>query len=262
MKSPLCWIGGKSLLAKTIIDRFPAHESYCEVFAGAGWVFFGKQDSRYEVINDLNSDLVTFYRVLQHHLEEFVRQFKWCLVGREWWEDWTRQLSAGGLTDIQRAARFYYIQRCGFGGKVAGRTFGAGPQQRPKVNLLRLEEELSQAHLRLSRAQIEHLPYHEFIPRYDRPGTLFYLDPPYWGMEGYYGKELFSREDFERLAGLLRAIQGKFILSLNDTPGVREAFRDFLFEEVKTRYSCSKNESKPIGEVLITNFEPIRKEAA
>lgn len=253
-KSPICWIGGKSLLAKTIIHRIPPHETYCEAFAGAGQVFFRKPESRFEVLNDLNGDLVTFYRVLQHHLEEFCRQFKWLLSSREWWKDWERQLAAGGLTDVQRAARFYYIQRQAFGGKVTGRSFGYGPQMRPRVNLLRMEEELSEAHLRLARATIERLPYADFLTRYDRPGTFFYLDPPYWGVEGIYGKELFGREDFTTLAKVLEGIQGKFLLSLNDVPEIRALFGAFRIEAVSTRYSCSKSMNKPVGEVLISNY--------
>lgn len=253
-RSPLCWIGGKSLLAPEIIKRIPEHETYAEAFTGAGWVFFRKEPSRYEVLNDINGDLVTFYRVLQYHLEEFCRQFKWCLASREWWDDWTRQLAAGGLTDIQRAARFYYIQRLGFGGKVAGRTFGTGPKERPRINLLRLEENLSEAHLRLAQVTIERLSWEAFIPRYDRPGTFFYLDPPYWGVEGFYGKGLFAREDFAHLAGLLAGVQGKFLLSLNDVPGVRDTFWAFEIEPVNTRYSVAREGTSPAREVLIRNY--------
>ncbi len=251
-KSPLCYIGGKSLLAKTIIEVLPQHTTYCEVFAGAAWVLFKKEPSHYEVLNDINSDLVLFYRVIKHHLEEFVRQLKWCLLSREWWNDWTRQLAAGGLTDIQRAARYYYIQRQGFGGKVSGRTFGAGPQSHPRINLLRMEEELSACHLRLARTTIEHLGYGEFLKRYDRPDTCFYLDPPYWGCEDFYGKGIFSREDFIKLAMLLTGINGKFVLSLNDTPGVREVFSGFKISPVNTRYSCSRVKNSEAKEVLIT----------
>lgn len=120
MRSPLCWMGGKSRLARKIVELMPEHANYAEAFARAGWVFFAKQESRNESVNDLNSDLVSFYRVLQSHLEEFCRQFKWLLASREWFEDWNRQLAAGGLTDIQRAARFYYVQRQTFGGKLPG----------------------------------------------------------------------------------------------------------------------------------------------
>ncbi len=148
MQSPLAYVGGKSRLAKTIVAKIPDHMAYCEVFAGAGWVFFRKEPSKYEVINDLDDDLICFYRVLQNHLEEFLRQFRWLLSSRKLFEDWKRQQKAGGLTDIQRAARYYYLQRLCFGGRVKNRTFGAGPMRRPRINLLRIEEELSEVHLR------------------------------------------------------------------------------------------------------------------
>ena len=100
MDSPLAYVGGKSKLSNMIIEMIPKHQAYCEAFAGAGWVFFRKEPSKYEVINDLDSDLISFYRVVQNHLEEFLKQFKWLLSSREWFEDWKRQQEAGGLTDI------------------------------------------------------------------------------------------------------------------------------------------------------------------
>ena len=198
MNSPLAYIGGKSKLAETIIKMIPAHKAYCEVFAGAAWVFFRKEPSKYEFINDLDSDLVCFYRVLQNHLEEFLKQFKWLLTSREWWEDWKRQQEAGGLTDIQRAARYYYLQRMCFGGRVKNRTFGTNQLHRPRINLLRIEEDLSEVHLRLATVSIENLSWHEFIKRYDRPETFFYLDPPYYKLP-YYNHNL-ELEDYQHMA--------------------------------------------------------------
>lgn len=253
MRSPLTWIGGKSRLAQTITGMIPEHTTYAEVFAGAGWVLFMKEPSKYEVINDINSDLIAFWRVVQNHLEEFMRQFKYLLVSREWFEDWQRQAEAGGLTDIQRAARFYYLQRCGYGGKVVGRTWGGGPLRLPRINLLRLEEELSQVHLRLARVTIEHLPWSEFVTRYDRPGTLFYLDPPYHGSERFYGND-FPRSDFRAIAGQLAGIEGRFILSINDVAEIRAIFKAYNIKQVPTSYTVASNEVQRVTELLVTNF--------
>jgi len=110
VNSPLRYVGGKSRISEKIIGMIPEHTTYCEVFAGAGWIFFKKEPSRYEVLNDLDSDLISFYRVLQNHLEEFLKQFKFLLTSREWFEDWKSQLDGRGLTDIQKAARYYYLQ--------------------------------------------------------------------------------------------------------------------------------------------------------
>lgn len=245
------WMGGKSLLAKRIIERIPEHNCYVEPFAGAAWVLFKKQESKVEVINDINHDIVTLYRCLQWHLEEFIRYFKWVLVARDEFER-LKKANPDTLTDIQRAARFYYLQQSCFGGKITGPTFGYGSTRGPKLNLLRIEEYLSAAHLRLSRVYVECLPYADIISRYDSAETFFYLDPPYWDCEAYYGKGIFSREDFAKLAAQLAGIKGKFLLSLNDTPGVREVFKNFAIEAVQTKYTCSNGKNTTAGEVFIT----------
>lgn len=254
-KSPLAWLGGKSRLADQIIDRMPPHEAYCEVFAGAAWVLFRKPESRVEIINDINGDLVTLYRCVKHHLAELVAQFRWLLVARDEFDRFM-QTPADTLTDIQRAARFYYLTKTAFGARVNSPTFGICATGAPRLNLLRVEEDLSEAHMRLSRVYIENKPYAQVIDRFDKPGTLFYLDPPYFGCEKDYGAGLFGREDFRRLADQLAGISGKFILSLNDVPEVREAFGRFEVESVATRYSINAAKNKAVGEVLITNFTP------
>lgn len=252
MKSPLSYIGGKSKLAQTIIEIMPEHLSYCEVFAGAAWVYFKKEPSKYEVINDLDSDLIAFYRVLQNHLEEFLKQFKWLLSSREWFEDWKRQREAGGLTDIQRAARYYYLQRLCFGGRVKNRTFGAGPMRRPRINLLRIEEELSEVHLRLAAATIENLPWLDFIGRYDREKAFLYLDPPYYLLP-YYEHNL-NIEDYQEMAKILAGIKGKFILSINDHQEMREVFTGFNIKPLTLKYSVARKKNTEGKELLIRNY--------
>jgi DNA adenine methylase len=250
VNSPLAYIGGKSKLSKTIIEMMPAHKAYCEVFAGAAWVFFRKPPSKYEVINDLDSDLICFYRVLQNHLEEFLRQFKWLLASREWFEYFKRQQAAAGLTDIQRAARYYYLQRMCFAGRVRGRTFGASPMSRPRINLLRIEEELSEVHLRLTGVTIEHLPWQQFIKTYDKPGTLFFLDPPYY--KAPYYNHNFKIGDFEELADILAGIKSHFVLSINDHPEMRSVFKCFRINPVGLTYSANRKECVKARELLIT----------
>ena len=128
------WMGGKSLLAKRIIDRIPAHKCYVEPFCGAAWVLFKKPESRVEVINDLNKDVVTLYRCLQWHLGEFVRYFKWVLVARDEFER-LKKADPDTLTDIQRAARFYYLQQACFGGKITSPSFGYAASRGVKAQL-------------------------------------------------------------------------------------------------------------------------------
>ncbi|AGW14113.1 DNA adenine methylase [Megalodesulfovibrio gigas] len=256
MRSPLAWIGGKRLLARRVLKALPEHRTYVEPFCGAGWVFFSKEPSKVEVLNDINGDLVAFWRVVQRHLEEFLKQFKFLLVGRETFADFKQQLEAGGLTDVERAARFYYLQRCAFGGKVTGRTFGVSASEPPRINLLRMEEELSAVHLRLAKVTIEHLSWEECLRRYDRPETCFYIDPPYVGSESDYGAGLFSRADHARLAAVLRTIQGRFILSYNAVQEIITLYDGFTVRHVDTQYSVNAKNSKKAAEVLICNGTP------
>lgn len=231
------WLGGKRRLADIIIPRFPAHSCYVEVFAGGAALYFLRPPAEVEVINDVNGELVNLYRVVQRHLEEFVRQFKWALSSREIFR-WTQDTPAEALTDIQRAARFYYLQHQAFGGRVQGQTWGtATTTPAPTVNLLRLEENLSAAHLRLTGAYIERLDWRECMRRYDRPHTLFYLDPPYWQTEGYGVP--FDWPHYEALAETMRSLKGKAILSINDHPDIRTCFAGLHMEAIPISYTVA-----------------------
>ncbi|MBI3545972.1 MAG: DNA adenine methylase [Gammaproteobacteria bacterium] len=215
------WIGGKRRLAKPILDLFPAHTCYVEAFCGAAAIFFSKESSDVEVLNDINGELVNLYRVVQHHLEEFVRQFKWALSSRQVFE-WERKKNPETMTDIQRAARFFYLQKLSFGGRVESQAYGTATTTGPRLNLLRIEEDLREAHLRMHGAHIENLPWEQVITKYDREHTLFYLDPPYWQTEGY-GVE-FGIENYRRMAELARSINGSVVISINDHPDMRRIF--------------------------------------
>lgn len=239
MGSLIPYFGGKTRLAKTIIKKMPEHACYVEVFAGAAAVFFGKEQSKTEVINDLDKELITLYRAVQNHPEELHRQFKNALVARE---EFNRQMQANPetLTDIQRAARYLYLQRTCYGGRVHQRTFGTVTVGKPRLNLFTLEAALEDAWRRLAQVLIECMDFRELIPRYDRPHTLFYLDPPYWRINGYTYN--FEAQDFVDLAAVLSGIQGRFLMSINDTPEVREIFGRFAIEEVTLKYSMGKSE--------------------
>lgn len=254
MKSFLAYLGGKSLLTGKILPKIPEHTCYVEVFAGAAWILFKKEESPVEIINDINTDLCTLYRVVKHHLEEFIRQLKWVIIARD---EYLRFLieTPESLTDIQRAVRFYYLLRCGYGGKVYKQTFNINTTRPAGLNLLRLEEELSAVHLRLSRVYIENKPYQQVLERYDKPHTFFYLDPPYYGFEDYYGKGLFGPGDFEALGAILESRSGKFIMSINDVPEIRRIFNAFRIEPVRTTYMVAGGDKKvKAGELLISNY--------
>jgi DNA adenine methylase len=245
-------MGGKRRLIKHILPMFPEHLAYVEPFCGGAAMFFAKPESKVEVVNDLNGDLVNLYRVLKYHLEEFLRHFKWALISREEFL-WQQNTNPETLTDIQRASRFYYLQKLAFGAKATGQNFGVTPTRPAGLNLLRIEEDLSAAHLRLARTCIEHLSWDECVKRYDREGTLFYLDPPYWNTAGY-GND-FGFEQYELMAALAASIQGKMVISVNDIPEMRQVFDGLAMKSLPINYSVGgNNRGKDRAELVIWNW--------
>lgn len=249
------YIGGKRNLASRLvamIGQIP-HQAYAEVFVGMGGVFFRrKARPRVEVINDWSEDVSTFFRVLQRHYVPFMEMLRWQVTSRAGFEKLARQ-DPSTLTDLERSARFLYLQRLAFGGQVAKRNYGITPGGPGRFDMTKLGPMIEAVHERLSGVVIERLDWSDFIARYDRPGTLFYLDPPYYGCEGDYGRDLFDRSRFEAMAAQLAGIKGEFLLSLNDHPEVRRIFAGFTFREEAVRYQVGgQANAKVVGEVIIS----------
>lgn len=248
------YVGGKRNLAKRIVSRIEAipHECYAEPFVGMGGVFLRRNLApRAEVINDASRDVSNFFRILQRHYPQFMDALRFQITSRVAFERLCKT-DPDTLTDLERAARFLYVQRLAFGGKVAGRSFGV--DTRARFNLNTLGSRLEDLHERLAGVVIECLDFEEFLRRYDKPTTLFYLDPPYHGSEGYYGKDMFSREDFARLAKALAGIKGRFLLSINDHPEIRATFKGYNLEEVETTYTVrGQGSATAAKELLVSN---------
>lgn len=248
------YLGGKRGLAKTIIDQIKhvPHTVYVEPFTGMGGVFLRRPFKvRHEVINDLNGEVSNLFRILQRHYVPLMDMLRWQITGREQFER-LRSADVRSLTDLERAARFLYLQRVAFGGNPKWTAFGVTTGTSGRFDVAKLGPILEDVHSRLSGVVIECLPWQDIIRRYDKAETLFYLDPPYWGNEKDY-KAPFSRDQFEQMADMLASIKGRFILSLNDRPEVREMFKAFQIRGVNVNYTINPHAAVKRGEVLISN---------
>jgi DNA adenine methylase len=236
IKTLFPWPGGKTRLLQHLLPLLSdnPHTCYVEAFAGGAALLFAREPAKVEVLNDTHGELVRLYRVVANHLDEFVRQFRWALTSREMFV-WAQMQHPETLTDIQRAARFFYLQKLCFGGKAKGQTFGIASTAPRRINLLRLEEDLSDAHLRLHQVVIENLPWQRCIERYDAAHTLFFLDPPYWQTEGYVDD--FGFEQYEQMADLMAGLKGRVILTINDHPDMRRVFKRFASRSVPIKYT-------------------------
>jgi DNA adenine methylase len=252
-KPIISWMGGKRRLAAQIFPFFPPHTCYVEPFAGGAALFFlRKTPAKVEVLNDTNGELVNLYRVVQNHPQELVRQFNLVFSSRQMFR-WLQDQQPHTLTDIQRAARFYYLQQSAFGGRVAGQTYGTATTSSPKLKLASLQQILALARQRLAHTYVEQLPWQACIRRYDRAHTLFYCDPPYWQTHGY--GQPFGFEQYQELAGMLRQIKGKAIVSLNDHEEIRRAFRGLPMKSLPHRHTVGGAAGCIVRELLIFSWQ-------
>lgn len=250
------YLGGKRLLAKTIvpiIEKIP-HNIYAEPFIGMGGVFFRRaKKPKCEAINDINSEIVNMFRMVEKFPNYLADMLKFKICSRA---EFKQMLATPPLllTELERAVRYLYIQKNAFGGKVRGQAFGVDVGRSGRLISEKLIPQIQELHRRLAGVYIECLPYQEFITRYDRKDTLYYLDPPYWNCENDYGKGIFSKADFDELAKLLKEIKGKFIMSINDVPEIRRIFKAFYIKEVQTLYTTGLQPGKKANELLIGNI--------
>jgi DNA adenine methylase len=258
MNSIIGWVGGKRLLRKVIVPLIPKHNTYCEPFGGAAWILFGKSEDhkvwqvskkhKYrEVLNDINGELINFWRHVKYHPDAFKTEVEQFMASRELF---TEFLNMKPRTDFERAMVFYYKLACSFGS--LSKTFAVRGHR--SMLPIRNGDKLQQAADRLKDVVIEKLSFDAVINKYDNPRSFFYIDPPYYEHENLYERDLADCfDEHEELNQLLKSIKGKWLLSYNDHPYIRKLYKDFLIENVETLYSLS-GASKPKTEIIIRNY--------
>jgi DNA adenine methylase len=203
------YIGGKRNLARRLVDLIEAipHRTYAEPFVGMGGVFLRRRSRpAAEVINDWSRDVWTFYRVLQRHYVAFLEMLRFQLTSRAEFER-LMKVDPDTLTDLERAARFLYLQRTAFGGKVAGRNFGVSHHRPGRFDVTRLGPMLEELHERLAGVIIERLPWRPSWPA-TTPRDAVLPGPALLRLRGRLRPELFSPADFEAMAAALAAPEG------------------------------------------------------
>lgn len=251
MNSFISWIGGKKLLRNKILEAFPKREAfdrYIEVFGGAGWVLFSSdRHAKIEVYNDVNGNLVNLFRCTKYHPEALQKELELIMMSREQFFDAKGQIEVRGLTDIQRAARFYILAKESFGSDL--RSFGVRPK-----NMENAIDYILTVSKRLNTVVIEKQDFKHILKTYDKEQALFYLDPPYYETEKYY-PDKFMPEDHVRLKNALKILKGKFLLSYNDCKYIRELYSGYKIMEVKRMHNLIQGKEKPrYKEILIKNY--------
>lgn len=267
LKSPVNRFGGKYYLASWLSQYIPEHTCYIEPFCGAGHLLFSKRPSPVEVINDIDSHLVNFFKIIQEpgKCQMLIDRLNYMPYSRSLWQEIRTDWKQGNLPqdEIERVAQWYYLNRTCFGGDqlrggfAVPSTTGRNPAQSFRTAI----DGLDAIAERLRNVTIENLPYAECIKRYDSEDTLFYCDP-YLNAEHYYDKDSFNQDGHCKLAEILRGIKGKVMVS---------HYQNGLYDELykgwnRYKYQSFKGSHKSTGEpkpktieCLWTNFEPRQK---
>lgn len=255
MKSPILWMGGKARIVKRLLPLLPKHKGYVEVFGGAGHLLFGKEPAKWEVLNDLDGNLMNFWSVVKEAPDQLIHSFDYVLVSRRLFNEYKQIYKTGNYDDcIQRAHIFYYLVRACFGGRMSGPTFGTG-KGRNHLKIESIEQDIMQAYERLRKVTIENVDFEKILQTYDTADCLFFLDPPYHGT-AQYNVGRFLDAQYERLAEMCTALQGKFLLTINNDSYIRNLFRGFHIKEHNVQYSIARKDSARhgYGELIVTNY--------
>lgn len=249
IKPAISWPGGKSKLLDEIVPRIPKHTCYCEPFAGGLAVLLAKPRSSLEVINDMNGELINFYRCVRFHADVLLTELEFVLNSREEFHDFRHQ---PGLTDIQRAARWFYRNKICFGGSRMD-SFGTsalsgGASHGSRANRM---EAIRALNYRLDKACIENLDWKKCIDLYDRPTTFFFIDPPYTGCDaGMYAA--WDLTDVRVLKDRLDALKGSWMVTLNDTKDIRRIFSGCTMKGITRQRGINNQQvGKTYREVII-----------
>lgn len=263
MKSPVRWVGGKSKSVNIIIELMPDHYTYVEPFFGGGWILFNKEKAKVEVINDINSELMNFYETIRTNYDEFKKQFNYLIPSRELFNKWKNE-DYSNLTNMERAIRFYYLNRTCFGGDMSNPIFGTSNIRRSNICSITddFDKFMIPIHKRLKDVYIESLDYKEVFRKYDSKSTtkekreiFFFVDPPYTKGKKY--KDGFTIDDHKELSDILSSLNGKFMLTIDNSDEIKEWYKNFNIITNDVIYKICKD-LKGIGsrkELIITNYD-------
>jgi len=257
MKPPLTYYGGKQKMVKHILPLIPKHKLYCEPFFGSGAVFFAKEPSEIEVVNDINGEVINFYKVVRTKFNQLKKEINASLHSRK------LHKKAGFIyrnpdmfSDVERAWAVFITSHQSYS-SILGSTWACGKtesttEKKFHNKKISLAQNLAK---RLESVQIECRDALEVIQTRDTKDSFFYLDPPYFNSDmGHYGG--YKEEDFEKLLQLLSKIKGKFLLSSYPSDLLKKYAKKYkwFMKTIDTALCVQGAKRKRKTEVLTGNY--------
>lgn len=249
MNKIFCRQGSKTDISAKIINLIPEHDLYVEPFAGGASIYFKKEPSKKEILNDKDKDLIKGYRLIKKAKLQDAKKYDNKENDPKNDEDIRKLYNQPIKNDVDRLL-YYILKFCNtFNSSGRGQVYKKG---QPLTKIRNLEAYKK----RVKNTTFLNQDYKKIIEKYDGVNTFFYLDPPY---EGSKKDKIYNHSiiDYDELNRILTNIKGKFILSINDSPNIRNTFKTFRMKKIIIKGKANKEGSsghKDRNELIISNF--------
>lgn len=263
MNSPLTYPGGKNGMANKILPFIPDHKSYVEPFFGSGGIFFKKKKVAIETINDLNSDVVNLFKILQDEkkFKEFFRIIEFTPYSREIYNE-AKEYEKHEIGSIQRSALYFINIRFSFSGSLnAGWGYSLKDDSLNTKKWFSSVKRLPQIVKRLKQVQIENDDFFKVMIRYQNNDCFMYCDPPYL-METRKDKKIYkhemTNEDHERFLKTCLICKGKMMISGYDSDMYNDYLSGWYKKEIKVKLHMDNSQlrdKQDRTEVLWMNYD-------
>lgn len=258
-KPLVSWAGGKTRLLKRLLPHIPEHAGYIEVFAGGCALLLAKPPSRMEVVNDVNGNLVTLYKVAKHHPDALARELELLPASRDLLRESNELLRTEALTDLQRAARFLYANKTSFSAGGGTLAIARDPRSSAFIGTEAMVRSIHEFSKRMNRVIIENVDFRRIFKLYDHPDNFMFIDPPYLDSDGknYRGWNEFEMASF---AAEVKQLKSRWIVTVDDSVFNRDLWQGYRFEAVSTR-NGSVNQAVTrgarFGEIIVFSHQCI-----
>lgn len=251
----ISWPGGKSRHLKRLLPHIPAQAGYIEAFAGGCALLLAKPQSRLEVANDINGDIINLYRCAANHPDELARKLRELPPASRAQIDHTRQLlkTRGCLTDIQRAALFLHLNKTSFAGSGTSLSVVRNPAGRAFMGTENLIERVRHFHARFNSVVIEQLDYQHLLKNYDHQDNFIFLDPPY-GVSDVSNYDGWDEDQLTAFRDRVQTLKSRWIVTLDDSRVNRSLWKLHDWESIQTRNGSGNQAHGPtrhFGELII-----------
>jgi DNA adenine methylase len=257
MKTPITYYGGKQTMVKYLLSLIPPHKIYCEPFFGGGALFFAKPKSEVEVINDINGEVVNFFKMVKTKFSQLQKEVRSSLHSRELYRRAMVVYEHPDMfSEVKRAWAFWILTSQGFAARIGSWAF-AKDNKVENVQARKRQSFTKDYADRLNTVQIENNDALKVIDRCDEKQTFFYVDPPYINSnQGHYSG--YTEADYSKLLERLAKVKGKFLLSSYPSLILRKFTKRFKWHtmNLKKHVVVTKLTDKIKTEMLVCNYDP------